>query len=82
MKAMFSLVGLLVVLAIVGINVRNHLRAVRQLAPAPASAEAASAPFGGASSPSVAQFQQELDKQMRNASERAAGAGSGADMRP
>jgi hypothetical protein len=82
MKAMFSLVGLLVVLAIVGINMRNHLRAVRQLAPAPAGAEAASAPFGGTSSPSVAQFQQELDKQMRSASDRAASAASEADLRP
>jgi hypothetical protein len=84
MKGMLSLVGLLVVLAIVGISVRNQLRAVRPSAPVPASAsaEAASAPFGGTSSPSVAQFQQELDKQMRNASERAASAGGEADVRP
>ena len=82
MRAMFSLIGLVVVLAIVGINVRNHLRAVRQLAPGPASAEAASAPFGGTSSPSVAQFQQELNTQMRNASGRAASAASEADLRP
>lgn len=80
MRAMFSIVGLLIVLAIVGINVRNQLRATKQqLAPASTSASAASAPFGGTSSPSVAQFQQELDKQMRAAAERAASAGAEAD---
>jgi hypothetical protein len=79
---MFSVVGLLVVLAIVALNVRNQLRATRQLAPGAASADAASAPFGGTSSPSVAQFQRELDKQMRAASERAAGPASEADLRP
>ena len=80
MKALFSIIGILLVLAIVGLNVRNQLRATRQqLAPASTSASAASAPFGGTSSPNVAQFQQELDKQMRAASERAASAGTEAD---
>ena len=80
MRAMFSIVGLLIVLAIVGINMRNQLRATKQqLAPASTSASSASAPFGGTSSPSVAQFQQELDKQMRAAAERAASAGAEAD---
>ncbi|HEY9026867.1 MAG TPA: hypothetical protein VIP05_21420 [Burkholderiaceae bacterium] len=78
---MFSIAALLLVLAIVAINVRNQLHAARQLAPraAASSSQAASAPFGGTSSPSVAQFQQELDKQMKAAAERAASAGAEAD---
>lgn len=78
MKVMFSVLGMLVVLAIVLVNVRNQLHAAKLDAPA-AAASSASAPFGGTSSPSVAQFQQELDKQMRNAADRAASAGGEAD---
>ena len=81
MRVMFSVLGMLVVLAIVLINVRNQLHAAKldARASADASSAAASAPFGGTSSPSVAQFQQELDKQMRNAADRAASAGGEAD---
>lgn len=79
MRATLGVLGLVVVLAIVGINVRNQLHAAKQLVPAPVAASAASGPFGGTSSPSVAQFQQELNRQMQAASERAASAGGEAD---
>ena len=76
MRAVFGILGLVVVLAIVGINLRNNLRAAKAVLPA---ASASSAPFGGTSSPDVAQFQQELDRQMKAANERAASAGGAAD---
>lgn len=79
LKAILGFVSLLVVLAIVAVNARNQLRAVRPPAPASAPADAASAPFGGTSSPSVAQFRRELDKTMRESAERAASAGAEAD---
>jgi hypothetical protein len=47
--------------------------------PAPGPASGASAPFGGTSSPSVAQFQRELDKTMREVNQRAARSGDEAD---
>jgi hypothetical protein len=78
-RAAFGILGLLVVLAIVGISLRNNLRAAKAVMPVPAASSASSEPFGGASSPSVAQFQQELDRQMKAASERAASAGGEAD---
>jgi len=83
MKAIFSFAALLIVLAVVAVNVRNELRATQPRAPAPANAasEPASAPFGGASSPSVAQFQQELDKTLRNAAVQRAAADSDAESR-
>jgi len=77
-RAVFGILGLVVVLAIVGVNLRNNLRAAKAVLPVPA-ASAASGPFGGSSSPSVAQFQQELDRQMKAANERAASAGGAAD---
>ena len=70
MRMLFSLLGLVFVVAIIGLNVRNNLRATRLAMPAPAAASGASAPFGGTSSPSVAQFQRELDKTMREADQR------------
>ena len=77
MRGILGLVGLVVVLAIVGLNVRNEMRAHRALLAAPAGS--ASAPFGGTSSPSVAQFQQELDKAMRNSADATADRASDAD---
>lgn len=80
MRGIVSLVGLVIVLAIVGINVRNELRAQKALiVPAAAAPGAASAPFGGTSSPSVAQFQQELDKAMRGSADSTAARASDAD---
>ena len=77
---MLGLVALVIVLAIVGINVRNELHAQKALLPAPAdAASAASAPFGGTSSPGVAQFQQELNKAMRNDVDSTAARASEAD---
>ncbi len=80
MRGIFSLVALVVVLAIVGINVRNELHAQRGLIePAAVAPGAASAPFGGTSSPSVAQFQQELNKAMQNGADANAARASDAD---
>jgi hypothetical protein len=81
MRAVFGLVALLIVLAVVGISIRNELRATSKFLPgsAAAASNASSAPFGGTSSPTVSQFQQELDKTMRGAADRAASAGGAAD---
>jgi hypothetical protein len=79
MRLLFSLLGLVFVVAIIGVNVRNSLRATRLAMPAPGPASGASAPFGGTSSPSVAQFQRELDKTMREVNQRAAHSGDEAD---
>lgn len=86
MKALFSFASVLIVLAIVAVTVRTELRATQAaVAPAPASAasdaQGASAPFGGSSSPTLAQFRQELDKTMQTAADRAASAGGAADVR-
>lgn len=75
----FSLLALLVVVAIIGLNVRNSLQATRMAMPAASAASSASAPFGGTSSPSVAQFQRELDKTMKQVNDRAAHSGDAAD---
>jgi hypothetical protein len=85
MRAMFSLVALLIVALIVGLNVRNELRATKGLLPASgapsanAASDAASAPFGGTSSPSVAQYQRELDRAMRDSAAHTASAAADAD---
>ena len=47
MRAVFGLIGLVVVLAVVGLLVRSQLRSVQALRPAPAAA-ASSAPGGAA----------------------------------
>jgi hypothetical protein len=78
----FSLLALVFVVAIIGVNVRNELRATRGAMSASAAADAAStasAPFGGTSSPSVSQFQHELDATMRQVNARAARSGDEAD---
>jgi hypothetical protein len=76
-RGIFSLVALVVVLAIVAVNVRNELHAQKALLPA--AAGAASAPFGGTSSPSVAQFQQELNKALQNSADSNGARASDAD---
>ena len=63
MRALLTFGSLLVVLAVIGLSVKSQLQASKRYLPAAAAASgAASAPFGGNSSPSVAQFQQELNK--------------------
>jgi hypothetical protein len=81
MKALISFASLLIVLAVVAVSVRNELRATKKFLPAAASgaSDAASLPFGGTSSPTVSQFQHELDKTMQQAADRAAQAGSAAE---
>jgi hypothetical protein len=68
MRAMLTYGSLLIVLAIVALLASNQLRAnKRLLSTAPAASDASSAPFGGSSSPTVAQYQRELDKAMKAA---------------
>ena len=80
MRSLLTFGSLLIVLAIIALLVSNQLRAnKRLLVAAPAASDAASAPFGGSSSPSVAQFQSELDKVLkagaRHTADQAASAG-------
>jgi hypothetical protein len=78
MRAVFSIVSLVIVLGVVAVTIKHQLAASRQLvapAPAPAAADA-NAPFGGASQPTPAQFQRELE---RTLNEGAAGRASAAD---
>jgi len=66
-RAVFTFASLLFVLLIVVVAVKHQLQASRQLLPGantPAAA-GASAPFGGASQPSVAQYQRELDHALK-----------------
>ena len=66
MRALLTFGSLLIVLAVVALSVKSQLQANKRfLASAPAASGAASAPFEGSSSPSVAQFQRELDKTLR-----------------
>ena len=83
MRGLFSIVGLLLVLAVIAVSVRNELHASRKFLPATAGAASAagSAPFGGSAAPGVAEFQRELDKTMRAEAARAASAGDAADAR-
>ena len=80
MRALLTYGSLLIVLAIIALSVSSQLRAnKRLLSAAPAASGASSAPFGGSSSPSVSQFQAELDKALkasaRHTNEQAASAG-------
>ena len=79
MRALLTYGSLLIVLAVIALSVNNQLRANRRLLPSAAASSASSAPFGGSSSPSVSQFQAELDKAMkasaRHTDEQAASAG-------
>ena len=73
MRSLLTFGSLLIVLAVVGLSLRSQLRADKRFLPASAAAsDAASAPFGGTSSPSVAQFQRELDKTMQQAAQQTA----------
>ncbi len=65
MRAMLTFASLLIVLAVVALAMRSQLQASKRFLPASAASDAASAPFGGSSSPSVAQYQRELDKAMK-----------------
>ena len=57
MRALLTFGSLLIVLAVVALSVKSQLQANKRFL--------ASAPFEGSSSPSVAQFQRELDKTLR-----------------
>ena len=68
MRAMLTFGSLLIVLAVIALSVRSQLQASKRFLPsATAASDASSAPFGGSSSPSVAQFQRELDKTLGEA---------------
>ena len=80
MRAMLTFGSLLIVLGVIALTVRNQLQASKRFLPsASAASDASSAPFGGSSSPTVSQYQRELDKAMKAASrhtdEQAASAG-------
>lgn len=76
MRAVLTYGSLLIVLAVIALSMSKQLRADKRLLPA---SDAASAPFGGSSSPSVAQYQRELDEAMkasaRHTDDQAASAG-------
>jgi hypothetical protein len=66
MRALLTFGSLLIVLAVIALSVRSQLQASKRYLPSAAAAsDASSAPFGGSSSPTVAQFQRELDKAMK-----------------
>ena len=66
MRAMLTYGSLLIVLAVVALTVRSQLQANRRFLPsASAASDASSAPFGGSTSPTVSQYQRELDKAMK-----------------
>ncbi len=68
MRALLTFASLLIVLAVIAVLARTQLRADKRFLPAAAAAsDASSAPFGGSSAPSVAQFQRELDKTLSEA---------------
>jgi len=79
MRVLLTYGSLLIVLAVIALSVSNQLRANKRLLRSVAASSASSAPFGGSSSPSVSQFQAELDKAMkasaRHADDQAASAG-------
>ena len=80
MRAGLSLVGLIVVLAIVGLSLRSQLHAVQHLAPSGAAA----GPDGGASGPDTpaaitAQYKATRDRALKDASAQAASAGASAE---
>jgi hypothetical protein len=64
MRAIFSFASILIVLGIVVVAVKHQLEASRQGLPAGSASTMTgpSAPFGGTSQPSVAQYQRELDR--------------------
>jgi hypothetical protein len=73
MRALLTFGSLLIVLAVIGLSVRSQLQASKRFLPAAAGAsDASSAPFGGSSSPTVAQYQRELDKAMKAAAQHTA----------
>jgi hypothetical protein len=66
MRAVLTFASLLIVLAVVALSMRSQLQADKRFLPSPAAAaDASSAPFGGSGSPTVAQYQRELDKAMK-----------------
>jgi hypothetical protein len=77
---MLTFGSLLIVLAVIALSVSGQLRAnKRLLSAAPGASDASSAPFSGSSSPTVSDYQRELDKAMkasaRHTDDQAASAG-------
>jgi hypothetical protein len=80
MRAVFSIVSLVVVVAVIAIAAKHQLAASRQLRATPESSAAdAAAPFGGASQPTPAQFQRELERTLREGAEKRASAAEAAE---
>ena len=81
MRAILTFGSLLIVLAVIALSARTQLQANKRFLPAASAAsEASSAPFGGSTQPTPAQFQRELEKTLREgaqgSAERAARAGA------
>ena len=76
---MLTFGSLLIVLAVIALAMRNQILANKRFLPSRAASDASSAPFGGSSSPTVSEYQRELDKAMkaaaRHTDEQAASAG-------
>jgi len=68
-RALLTFGGLLIVLAVIALSARTQLQADKRFLPA---AGAASAPFGGSSQPTPAQFQRELEKTLREGAQQGA----------
>jgi hypothetical protein len=62
MKALFSIASLVVVLCIVLVAMQHQLRAARLAGATAPQAADASAPYGGASRPTPAQYERELHR--------------------
>ena len=74
MRALLTFGGLLVVLAIIALTARHQLDTNRRFLPGAASAAsgASSEPFGGATQVTPAQYQQELNKVLREGAQQGA----------
>jgi hypothetical protein len=80
MRALLTFGSLLIVLGVIALTLRAQLQAGKRFLPsASAASDASSAPFGGGNSPTVSQYQRELDRAMkasaRRTDEQAASAG-------
>jgi len=72
MRSLLTFGSLLIVLAVIALSVRSQLQANKRFLPAAPASDASSAPFGGSNSPTVSQYQRELDKAMKAAAQHTA----------
>ena len=65
MRAIFSIASLVIVLCVIAVAVQHQLRASRQYLPTAAAPAEATAAFAGASQPTAAQYQRELERTLK-----------------